>query len=258
MAQESFLDEPTPDVMDQWRFYFSILAPTADGTIVDVGCGTGEAERFLIQEYPRIRKIVGVEKDQRWYRQALDRWRQDGSPGQIELKLGDALDLPFPDGAFDYALCVDMLEWVSSTLDIEPMIALQEIRRVLKPDGSAVIIHTDFDTQIFNTTDRELCRRIVHSFADAGPNGQMGRSLFGLCQQAGFRTVEPLVYTLVNTAWQPNLYGYKIAHMMGEWLVKKSLVSPEEIARWIADLEGQTGQGNFFYSINRYICRCTR
>ena len=251
MAQESFLDEPMPDVIDQWRFYFSILALTADSTIVDVGCGTGEAERFLIQEYPRIRKIVGVEKDLGRYRQALDRWRQDGSPGQIELKLGDALGLPFPDGAFDYALCVDVLEWVS-----EPVAAIQEIRRVLKPGGSAVIIHTDFDTQIFNTTDRKLCRRIVHSFADAGPNGQMGRSLFGLCQQAGFRTVEPLVYTLVNTAWQPNLYGYKMVHMMGQWLVKKSLASPEEIARWNADLQGQDAHGSYFYSVNRCICRC--
>jgi hypothetical protein len=68
MAQEEFLDDPTPDVIEQWRYYFSVLAPQAGDLILDVGCNTAEAERLLLREYPKIGKVIGLEKDQqRWW-----------------------------------------------------------------------------------------------------------------------------------------------------------------------------------------------
>jgi precorrin-6B methylase 2 len=63
MAQEEFLNDPMPDVIDQWRFYLSVLNPQAGDLILDVGCNTGDAERLLLREYPQIGKVIGVEKD---------------------------------------------------------------------------------------------------------------------------------------------------------------------------------------------------
>jgi ubiquinone/menaquinone biosynthesis C-methylase UbiE len=249
MAQEEFLDDPMPDVIEQWRFYFSVLAPQAGDLILDVGCNTGEAERLLLREYPFIGKVIGVEKDAKRHDYALSKWRKDGSPAQIALELGDALELQFPENHFDRAFCVDTLEWVK-----DPLKALKEIHRVLKPSGLAVIVHSDFDTQVFNCADKDLCRGIVHAFTDSGPNGQLGRELYLLCRGAAFRTLRPLVYTLVNTDWLPNLYGYKAAHMMVEWLRKTQRVAESELVRWMNDLETQSTRGSFFYSINRYIC----
>ena len=99
----------------------------------------------------------------------------------------------------------------------EPGKALQEIRRIIKPSGTAVIVHSDFDTQAFRCDDKELCRSIVHAFTDSGPNGPLGRELYHLCRAAGFQTVQPSIYVVVNTEWRPNLYGFKAAHMMVEW-----------------------------------------
>lgn len=240
-----------PDIIEQWRFYFSVLRPEDGDIIIDIGCNTGDAERLLLREYPKIGKVVGVENDQKRYECALAKWERDGKPAQFELKLADAQGLPFPDNHFDRVLCVETLEWVR-----KPRLALQEMRRVLKPGGSAVVIHSDFDTQVFNCTDKRLCRKIVNAFADPGPNGQIGRELYGLCKNAGFQTVQPTVYPLINTEWIPNSYAYKVAHMMGDWLTKKSLVPKDELERWIADLAAQYSGGSFFYSINRYICRC--
>jgi SAM-dependent methyltransferase len=100
MAQGEFLDDPMPDVIEQWRFYFSALAPQAGDLILDVGCNTGEAERLLLRDYPRIGKVIGVEKDAKRHDYALSKWRKDGSPAQIALELGDALELSFPDNHF--------------------------------------------------------------------------------------------------------------------------------------------------------------
>jgi len=130
MAQEEFLDDPMPDVIEQWRYYFSLLLPQADDLILDVGCNTAEAERLLLREHPKIGKVIGLENDPKRYDYALSKLQKDGNPAQIELILGDGLGLPFSDDDFDRAFCVDVLEWVK-----EPAKALQEIHRVLKPRG---------------------------------------------------------------------------------------------------------------------------
>jgi ubiquinone/menaquinone biosynthesis C-methylase UbiE len=253
MAQEEFLDDPMPDVIEQWRYYFSVLAPTDGDRILDVGCNTAEAERLLLTDYPKIGKVIGLEKDLLRYEYALSKLQNDGDPAQIELILGDGLDLPFPDGHFDRAFCVDVLEWTK-----EPAKALEEIHRVLKPRGTAVIVHSDFDTQVFSCDDKELCRRIVHAFTDSGPNGQLGRELYRLCSLAGFHSVRPMIYPLINTGWLPNLYGYKAAHMMVEWLRKTMGIAETDLARWLSDIEAQCDRDSFFYSINRNICVCVK
>lgn len=253
MAQEEFLDDPMPDVIEQWRHYFSLLAPETDDLILDVGCNTAEAERLLLREYPKIGKVIGLEKDPKRYDYALSKLQKDGNPDQIELKLGDALDLPFPDAIFDRASCVDVLEWVK-----EPTTALLEIQRVLKPSGTAVIVHSDFDTQAFRCDDKDLCRSIVHAFTDSGPNGQLGRELYQLCRAAEFQTVQPSIYVVVNTEWLPNLYGFKAAHMMVEWAAKTGRPSQSDLSRWLRDLESQHERNLFFYSINRNICVCVK
>jgi arsenite methyltransferase len=229
------------------------LCPSIGDTIVDVGCNTGDAERLLVREYPRVGKVVGVEIRAQAIPRALDSWRQDGQPPEIEFRLADGQRLPFPDSAFDRALCVETLEYVAA-----PAQALREIRRVLKSERPAVIVHTDFDTQVFRAADKALCRKMVTAFSDAGPNGQMGRELVGLCRQAGFRAVEPLTYVLVNTEWQPASYVYKMAQLMADWLRSASLIGENQTERWLADVEAQASQGRFFYSVNRYICRCVK
>jgi ubiquinone/menaquinone biosynthesis C-methylase UbiE len=252
-GQEQFLDDPMPDVIAQWQFYLAALQPSFGHKIIDVGCSSGDAERLLVQNYPEIGKVIGVENNPNRYNQAMRQWQQDGSSEKIEFKLADAHNLPFADQEFDRALCVETLEWTTS-----PLTTLKEIHRVLKEDGSAVISHSDFDTQIFHARDKRLCRKIVQLFSDSGPNGQIGREIHSLCKQAGFSRVQPCVYTLINTKWHPNLYAYNIARIMIDDLTKKSLVAESEVEQWLLDLEAQALSGEFFYSINRYVCYCQK
>jgi ubiquinone/menaquinone biosynthesis C-methylase UbiE len=249
MAQEEFLDNPMPDIIAQWRHYFSILDPQPGDIILDVGCNSGDAERLLLLEYPGIRKIFGIENNKARHQHGLEKWKKDGSPAQIKLMLADARELPFPEGYFDRVFCVETLEWLSP-----PLQGLREIKRVLKPGGTALIVHSDFDTQVFNSSDKLLTRKIVQAFSDTGPNGQIGRELPGLCREAGFKDIHISVYTLIHTEWKADLYAYQAAHMMADWPISSQLVSTKEKEEWLADLETQYSKGKFFYSINRDIC----
>ena len=253
MAQERFLDPPLRDIITQWRYYFQALQPLPGNVILDLGCHSGDAERLLVREYPDISKVIGVDVKQKSLNEALAKWEHDGRPTAIEYRIADARQLPFPDAHFDRLFCAETLEYI----DDAPQ-ALREMRRVLRPGGLALLIHSDFDTQVFSASDTALCRKLVLAFSDSGPNGQMGRALFGLCSAAGFAHVQPDVYTLVNTEWRPDRYAYRIAHMMAEWLRLEKHASDDEINRWLADLAAQAATNNFFYSINRYLCVCQK
>lgn len=251
MAQEYFLDLPMPDILAQWRHYLDLLCVQADAQVLDVGCGSGDALRLLVRIIPEVGSLIGLDKSLERY--AANHAQARAEAPQISFRSGDAQALPFDDRSFDRVLCVDTLEWVPN-----PVQALREIRRVLRPDGIALIVHSDFDAQVFASGDRERSRRIVHAFSDAGPNGQIGRELCGLCRQSGFVSVDASVYVLLNTEWRPDLYGYQAAQMMTEWLAKQELIVGSDLTDWLDDLQQKDGSGCFFYSINRNICRCVK
>jgi len=253
MAQMKFLDPPMPDIIEQWRYYYSLLRPERGQRVIDVGSAAGDAAFLLLKDHLLIAQIVCVDSNTEYCDSAINLWKQHGSPYNLEVKVADAQNLPFPKNHFDRAICAEMLEYVA-----DPTAAISEIYRVLKQDGIALFIHSDFDTQVFNAGDRDRTRMIVRTFSDAGPNGQIGRELYGLCCGAGFASVEPLIYPFMGTSWEQNTYAYQMSHMMVDWLTRKNTVPVSELAQWISDIDKAYREGNFIYSINRYICRCTK
>lgn len=250
MAQERFLDGPMPDIVAQWRQYFSWLDPRAGEAVIDVGCDTGDAARFLAQEYPAVGQIMGVEADERRYLRAIERWRSGGDDCRVEFRRADARHLPFENATFDKAICAEMLEFVNP-----PIEALTELRRVLRPGGIALVVHTDWETQVFSTSDRARSRRAVLAFAGDGQGAGMGRQLYHLCRQAGFAVVEPMVYTLVNAGWQEDHSAPRVVELMSQWLAETEF-GAGELAQWRADVADAVADGSFFYAVSRFVCRC--
>lgn len=253
MAQEQFLDPPMPDIIAQWRVYLSLLRLRPGDRVLDVGCNRGDSERLLLTDYPELGLVVGLNKGSRNPAWETPPWTELAKRGRLAFLRGDAHRLPLGDASFDRVMCMETAEYFD-----EPVRALGEIRRVLTPDGIAVIEHTDWDTQVFNATDLARSRILTLAFGDSGPRGQIGRQLLGLCRAAGFESVDPLIYTLVNTEWEADHYAYRAVQMVRDWLLQKQLAEPEVLDAWQADLEAQARAGQFFYSVNRCICVCTK
>jgi SAM-dependent methyltransferase len=114
---------PSPD----WEFYPTYLAKLAlvrdylrqlPGTarVLDAGCGEG----VLVEEFQGRLTIEGV----------------DANYAAEHVRRGSLTRLPYPDAAFDKALCLDVLEHLS--FDEQP-IALAELFRVLQPNGELLV-----------------------------------------------------------------------------------------------------------------------
>lgn len=102
------------------------VVPLASGDVLEVGMGTGLNVPFY--DKARVRRIVGVDPAQQMHRLALRRIRAAGLP--VELVGLSAERLPLADASFDSVVCTYTLCSIP-----EPLTALREIRRVLKPGG---------------------------------------------------------------------------------------------------------------------------
>jgi len=110
----------------------------ATDRILDVGCGPGTIT-FGFAEYVPEGSVTGTDYTpeivQRASAFALSKISEDDgkSRGKVDFVLGNVLErLPFEDGSFDIVFSSQMLTHMR---DDDSIIALKEMRRVLKPGG---------------------------------------------------------------------------------------------------------------------------
>src|SRR5207248_10912066 len=109
------------------RLVREALAARSGERILDVGCGPGFYARELLDEIGPGGSIVAVDASPDML--ALARPRCEGH-GNVTFREGEATALPVDDGAFDAALCVQVMEYVPAVGR-----ALQEMHRALRPGG---------------------------------------------------------------------------------------------------------------------------
>jgi SAM-dependent methyltransferase len=92
-------------------------------SLLDIGCSTGILTRHYAEYFGHV---VGVDIDD-----GAVEWAQQNSAAEnVDYRVGDSMDLPCADSAFDVVTCTHIYEHVP---DAQRMI--DEIFRVLKPGG---------------------------------------------------------------------------------------------------------------------------
>ncbi len=98
--------------------------------ILDVGCGNG----YVLAQYARHgAHCHGIDLTQKALELSRARFALCGYPGEFKLTDGDSLD--YPDATFDIVCSMGVLHHIE---DPGPMV--NEIRRVLKPGGTLVLM----------------------------------------------------------------------------------------------------------------------
>jgi SAM-dependent methyltransferase len=129
------------------------LGLRAGDRLLDLGCGGG---RHAFEALRRGARVVALDRDQDELFDALtiiaamEETGETAEPGAGAAARGDALALPFPDGAFDRVIAAEVLEHIPAD-----RAALAELVRVLKPGGTIAV-----------TVPRWLPERICWALSD--------------------------------------------------------------------------------------------
>jgi 2-polyprenyl-6-hydroxyphenyl methylase/3-demethylubiquinone-9 3-methyltransferase len=117
--------DPTPHYEPGHELAALLAANAGPGDrVLDVGCGAGNSYAPPIAQ--RVASYTGVDASAA----AVELARAGGLDATV---IDDAASLPFPDGEFDLAICIEVFEHL-----FEPHRAAAEIRRVLRPGGRLV------------------------------------------------------------------------------------------------------------------------
>ncbi len=98
------------------------------GRVLEVGVGTGRN----LEHYPAAAHVIGIDNSEGMLEKAREK---AGGMQNLTLLLMDAEHMEFPDNTFDYVITTFVLCSVP-----DPVKALKEMRRVLKPSGELIAL----------------------------------------------------------------------------------------------------------------------
>jgi ubiquinone/menaquinone biosynthesis C-methylase UbiE len=112
-----------------------------NGTVADIGCGTGATTvAMALSEKLNFTKVVGADPNQLSLQASELRAKAHGVASSkfsfMKTNVGDAL--PFPDNEFDLVTCISVLEYVGEMGSRQQLV--DEMIRIAKPNGKIVLM----------------------------------------------------------------------------------------------------------------------
>jgi SAM-dependent methyltransferase len=177
---EPLLRVPRSALLDQ-------LALAAARTALDVGCGTGVGALEMARRMTQGGHAIGVDVSEVMIVEA--RRRTEGVGNEVTFRVGDALALPFPDGAFDVCRAQAVLQHLT-----DPGRAVREMARVTIPGGRIGVLEYDLGTMLVDHLDLSTTTAALAAFRDSVAQPWIGRQASRLFRMAGLTdvSVEPL------------------------------------------------------------------
>ena len=117
----------------RWLVARRAAAMQSQGQAVDLGCGPGYLVLELVRQAPELH-VTGLDLSEEMLAEAETYVRQSGLEERVAFAKGDVQQIPLEDGSLDLVVSTLSLHHWS-----DPVAALNEVARVLRPGGSFLI-----------------------------------------------------------------------------------------------------------------------
>jgi SAM-dependent methyltransferase len=234
------------DLISRDPFYISyknriteLLCVRPEGVYLDVGAGTGDDARRLIETSGAA--VVAVDFSRRMAAEAARR-------GLRSSVTADAVSLPFADGACDGC-------WSDRTFQhlADPDRALREIIRVTRSSGRILIVDPDYDTQVMEFPDQDLARRVLRFRAEQGlRNGSLARHMPAVFAAHGLTGISVETRTLIvhDPTALDNVFGLR---SWGASARAAGYLANGDVIRWETGFDETVAAGQFMWSVTFFL-----
>jgi SAM-dependent methyltransferase len=225
--------------------------------VLEAGCGVGAQTVILAANSPQA-TFTSIDISAESLVEARRRTQEDGVTN-VTFQQADLFHLPFRPAHFDHVFVCFVLEHLPN-----PVGALEALTRILKPGGSITVIEGDHGSTYFHP-DSEHARRAIQCLVDlqrrAGGDSLIGRRLYPLLAQAGYRDVKVSPRMVYTDAGRPELVdGFTrktftaMVEGVGEQAVGEGLMDEASWAAGIRDLyRTAEDDGTFCYTFFKAV-----
>jgi ubiquinone/menaquinone biosynthesis C-methylase UbiE len=169
--------------------------------ILEAGCGVGAQTITLAHNSPGAR-FISVDVSPGSLAKAM-RAVEEAGLSNVEFQQADIFALPFPAASFDHVFVCFVLEHLA-----RPAEALRALRTVLKPGGTITVIEGDHGSAYFypdNAAAHKAIECQIQLQQSAGGNALIGRQLYPLLVEAGFKAIRVSPRMVYVDANRPDL-----------------------------------------------------
>ncbi len=151
-------------------------------SVLEVACGTGRATIEIAKRLNKGQAFHAVDLTEAMIARAKRRLENYGLADRVDIQVGDARRLPFPDATFDVIYNGYMFDLLDSE---EFPKVFSELKRVLKPGGRLVLVNMSKNTHRKTLYER-LYEGSLLGFASGGCRPVI---LGAIVEKAGFENV---------------------------------------------------------------------
>jgi arsenite methyltransferase len=234
----------TPDIVRQREVTLGLLALKPGESVIDIGSGPGFLCESMADAVGDNGRVVGFDISD----ELLAAARRRNTRAQLSYEHGDAVALDAADAAFDVAVSTQVFEYVA---DCDR--ALREMARVLKPGGRALVVATDWDGVVWRSSDRNRMRAMLTAWEVHCADPRLPRTLAPRLGAAGFDVRSVHGHPIINTRLGDDTYSQGIMELIAAFVRRRHGDKAAEAAAWEADLRALDRQGEYFFSLTRFL-----
>lgn len=235
----------TPDVVGQRTHVMAAMALRPGMAALDIGVGPGLLLHDMGKAVTKEGSVTGIDMSRPMVEMSA---RRCADMPWVAAEHGEAEQIPMANESVDVVVSTQVYEYVS-----DMGAALHEAKRVLKPGGRIVILDTDWDSIVWNSSNRERMDRILKVWDAHLVDPHLPRKLPHLLHQAGLTVTRRELIPMFNPDWNPHSYSAGIMKGIQGFVSGRDGVSDDEAQAWADDLKAMGANGQYFFSLNRYL-----
>jgi arsenite methyltransferase len=235
----------TSDVVAQREATLRLLDPRPGERMLDAGSGPGFLTRSLAEAVGPEGRVVGLDASEPFVGIARARC---ADLAWAEFVQGDLRALQLEDGAFDAAVCTQVLEYIP-----EVDAAVGQLFRVLRPGGRLLLVDTDWrGALVWHSADQARMARVLGAWEAHCADPVLPRTLAPALRRAGFTVEHRQVLTILNPELHEDTYSHGMISLIRAFVTRHGFDAAEAEA-WEAEQRELGRRDEYFFAIARFV-----